>query len=117
MYSNQDNSYHSHYSEENIYQLAFKYKNQIFDHDGSSESFVVFVSNDNLHVPLWKQRVSPNPDQPVLWDYHVIFLIRSESELTVIDLDSTMGYRVPFETYVKETFRPEFPLTNKDYKQ
>eukprot|EP01032_Pedospumella_encystans_P011195 gene11195-13033_t len=71
MYSEEDHSYHSHYSEENIYKLAYKYSNQTFE----------------------------------------------DGEAHVIDLDSTLGYRVPFAKYMKDTFHPDAPLANRDHDQ
>ncbi len=117
MYSEEDHSYHSHYSEENIYKLAYKYSNQTFEFK-ECDSFVVFISNENKHVPMWKQRLSSNEKEPVLWDYHVIYVIPNEDgEAHVIDLDSTLGYRVPFAKYMKETFHPDAPLANRDHDQ
>lgn len=118
MYSDEDHSYHSHYSEENIYKLAFKYKNQFFDHEDSpNNSFVVFISNEDRHVPLWKQKVGMIEGQPVVWDYHVIFLIRNDEGLSVIDLDSSIGYRVPFDTYVQQTLRPDLQQKDESKQQ
>ncbi len=116
MYFEGDHSYHAHYSEENVYKLAFTYKNGKFDYDNGSEAFVVFISNLTKHVPMWHQRIGPDDELPIMWDYHVIYVLFTDGEANVIDLDSKLGYRVPFEKYMKETFRPESPWTNKDYK-
>lgn len=58
------------HSEENVYQLcktlaATKQANL-------QDLFVVFISNGNKKVPIWHQRSSRNPLQPVVWDYHVL---------------------------------------------
>lgn len=111
-----DEAYHAHYCEENVYKLAYKYKNLICEGE-EYDSYVVFISNDAKQTPLWEQNLAPAPGQPVVWDYHVVFMIRSEEGVSVIDLDTTLGYRVPFEEYMKKTFRPDVPLTNEEQIQ
>ncbi len=46
--------------------------------------------------------------QPVGWDYHVISVVRqTENEpWQVFDLDTVLGFPVPMETYLKESFAP-----------
>lgn len=111
-----EEAYHSHYCEENIYKLAFKYKN-LYAEAEDYDSYVVFISNDERAVPLWEQKTAPAFGRETLWDYHVIFVIRSAEGTTVIDLDSNLGYRVPFEEYVKKTFKPDMPMSEKKHEQ
>ena len=116
MHTTHDEAYHSHYCEENIYKLAFKYKN-LYVEGEDYDSYVVFISNDSKQTPLWDQKLAPVEGQPILWDYHVVFVIRSEEGASVIDLDTNLGYRVPFNEYVQKTFRPDVPLSDPKLAQ
>ncbi|KAJ8395294.1 hypothetical protein AAFF_G00034960 [Aldrovandia affinis] len=103
--SRQECIYTSCYCEENIWKLCehVKIQNQgTFDH-----IYAVFISNERRMVPIWRQK-SSRGDQPVIWDYHVILLHKSQSEQSFIyDLDTVLPFPCPFDVYVKEALQSE----------
>ncbi|XP_078073287.1 protein N-terminal glutamine amidohydrolase isoform X2 [Mustelus asterias] len=65
-----------------------------------------FITRPN-RVPIWSQQ-SGSDNQPVIWDYHVILLHDCGGEYCeVYDLDTTLPFPCPFDTYVREAFRSE----------
>uniref|UniRef100_A0A3Q3XIG4 Protein N-terminal glutamine amidohydrolase n=1 Tax=Mola mola TaxID=94237 RepID=A0A3Q3XIG4_MOLML len=71
------------------------------------ELLVVFISNENRTVPLWKQR-SAHGDQPVIWDYHVILLqVGVQSEPLVYDLDSELSFPCRLQLYAHQALRSD----------
>uniref|UniRef100_A0A3Q1FJZ7 Protein N-terminal glutamine amidohydrolase n=1 Tax=Acanthochromis polyacanthus TaxID=80966 RepID=A0A3Q1FJZ7_9TELE len=69
--------------------------------------FVVFISNDNRMVPLWKQK-SGHGDQPVIWDYHVVLLqAELQSEALIYDLDTELPFPCSLKLYSAEAFRSD----------
>nr|XP_057903029.1 protein N-terminal glutamine amidohydrolase-like isoform X1 [Doryrhamphus excisus] len=97
--------YTSCYCEENVWKLC-----ELIGKEGSApleEIFVVFISNDNRTIPLWKQKCACG-DQPVVWDYHVLLLhICGGSGSVVYDLDSTMPFPCSLELYAKHALRTD----------
>jgi len=101
-------TYTSCYCEENVWHLC---KQQV----ESDSAFVVFISNANMTVRLWKQNQASG-DSFVQWDYHVIFVKRCQAlgadpevqapPFRVFDLDSQEPLGVAFCNYAKATFRP-----------
>nr|CAD7264136.1 unnamed protein product [Timema shepardi] len=71
---------------------------------------IVFVSNDQRTVPLWRQKASTEEDKPVIWDYHVLFLYNPDDRCLVYDLDSDLPFPTHFHKYVTETFRTDHIL-------
>lgn len=90
--------YQPFYCEENVWHLA---QDPAY---ADRERVVAFVTNPRRAVPLWCQRAAPAPDQPVLWDYHVVLFTRGDA-WRVLDLDTTIGFDVPFAEYFAATFR------------
>jgi protein N-terminal glutamine amidohydrolase len=84
------------YCEENIWQLAQERAN------GSA----VFVSNAQRQVACFSQKRAHQPDEPMVWDYHVVWLEEGASGVTVWDFDSTLGLVTPAQVYLAKTFRP-----------
>ncbi|XP_053190494.1 protein N-terminal glutamine amidohydrolase [Scomber japonicus] len=69
--------------------------------------FVVFISNENRTVPLWKQK-SGHGDQPVIWDYHVVLLQADGPENSLIyDLDSVMSFPCNLKLYAAHALRSD----------
>ncbi|KAI1901923.1 hypothetical protein AGOR_G00039420 [Albula goreensis] len=97
--------YTSCYCEENIWKLCEHVKTQ---NQGTLDLiYAVFISNERRMIPIWRQK-SSNGDQPVIWDYHVILLHKSQSEQCYIyDLDTVLPFPCPFDVYVKEAFQSE----------
>lgn len=108
--------YASHYCEENIYRLALKYCTEVAHN--AHNAYVIFVSNALKQVPIWNQRLADSPDEPVVWDYHVIFYVRDQDggARYIVDFDSVLGLATNFLKYAKYSFRPEFIMDNS-YKQ
>ena len=111
-----DLDYASHYCEENIYRLALKYCAEVAHN--AHNAFVIFVSNKLKQVPIWNQQLADSPDEPVVWDYHVILYVREEDggARYIVDFDSVLGLATTFLKYAKHSFRPECILDNR-YKQ
>lgn len=106
--------YASCYCEENVYKLCEHVKN--ISLSDLKNCHAVFISNRKKVVPLWHQKAGPDSDNPVLWDYHVIFIHHPGSDLPtlVYDLDTTLPFPSQFPTYVAKTFRTESEI-NPDY--
>ncbi|XP_020369002.1 protein N-terminal glutamine amidohydrolase isoform X1 [Rhincodon typus] len=101
----EDCVYTSCYCEENIWKLCEYIRNR--RQYPLEEWYTVFISNDQKMVPIWSQQ-SGSGDQPVIWDYHVILLHDCGGQhCEVYDLDTTLPFPCPFDTYVKEAFRSE----------
>ncbi|KAJ3935229.1 MAG: N-terminal glutamine amidase-domain-containing protein [Lentinula lateritia] len=81
----QDAAYTSHWCEENVYLLI-----QSFSRDSSlSEDwdvFAVFISNHSKTVALWNQKLSEELGCPVIWDYHVVAVLRSRNISTSVQI-------------------------------
>ncbi|XP_076891109.1 protein N-terminal glutamine amidohydrolase-like [Bidens hawaiensis] len=99
------------YCEENVYLLCKK-----LCADGVadvSDLFVVFISNEHKHIPLWHQKASHRADGIILWDYHVICIQKrkeGKSMDLVWDLDATLPFPSTLASYVSESIRPSFEL-------
>ncbi|XP_024980722.1 protein N-terminal glutamine amidohydrolase isoform X2 [Cynara cardunculus var. scolymus] len=99
------------YCEENVYLLCKK-----LCADGVadvSDLFVVFISNENKHIPLWHQKASHRADGIIIWDYHVICIQRRKEGKAVDlvwDLDSSLPFPSTLPSYVSESIRPSFEL-------
>lgn len=83
------------YCEENIWHLASSRSDR--------ESLVVFLSNARFQIPLWMQRASQDPSQPVVWDYHVILLEKKDDAYQVWDLDSSLPCPTDVTHYVEQS--------------
>lgn len=65
---------------------------------------VLFVSNPGRSVALWQQRAAPAPEEPVVWDYHVILAVDTERGTRIFDLDCTLGLDLDAREYLRATF-------------
>uniref|UniRef100_UPI003AAAD72D protein N-terminal glutamine amidohydrolase-like n=1 Tax=Centroberyx gerrardi TaxID=166262 RepID=UPI003AAAD72D len=70
------------------------------------EVFVVFISNENRTVPLWKQKAG-HGDQPVIWDYHVVLLQVRQAVSLVYDLDSLLPFPCSLQLYSAQALRSD----------
>ncbi len=61
---------------------------------------VVFVSNPGRSCALWTQRAAPKPDEPVVWDYHVVLRVGDE----IRDPDCRAGGRLPASVWLDVSF-------------
>ena len=94
MVSREKQKYTSCYCEENVWHLC----NDRIGDDGKA----IFISNDNRQCPMWHQRAAAD-GEPVIWDYHVIYLSRVEKEWMILDLDSTLELLTTHESLFYET--------------
>jgi len=90
--------YASQYCEENIARLLER-------PEPAGPREVVFISNLAQSCPVWAQRAAPAPDDPVVWDYHVVLLVDS-ARPEIWDLDSTL----PLPCAALEYLAAAFPL-------
>mmetsp|Transcript_28525 Transcript_28525/g.47903 ORF Transcript_28525/g.47903 Transcript_28525/m.47903 type:complete len:249 (-) Transcript_28525:288-1034(-) len=113
--------YKSHYCEENIYKLAEKFCNS---HDGY-EGHAIFISSESKCTPIWQQKLSASSEEPVFWDYHVIFCIshasdtnnsQKSAERYIVDFDTKLGYPLHIREYLQKSFQPGISL-NRPYRQ
>ncbi|KZT74009.1 hypothetical protein DAEQUDRAFT_661282 [Daedalea quercina L-15889] len=74
-----DSIYTSCYCEENIYILAQAFASKAeADADWPWQVFAVFISNHGKTVALWSQKAR---EDVVVWDYHVILVLRSRDHM------------------------------------
>lgn len=74
---------------------------------------MTLLSNAKRLCALWNQRAGMAPEEPVLWDYHVIMLLKT-SGWHVYDLDSLLPAPTPFTQYLNGTFRQN--LSQEEYR-
>ncbi|KAM9737365.1 protein N-terminal glutamine amidohydrolase [Menidia menidia] len=97
--------YTSCYCEENVWKLCEYVRAERTA--PLEQLFVVFISNDNRMVPLWKQK-SGRGGQPVIWDYHVILIqIDPQSDSLVYDLDSELSFPCSLQLYATQALRSD----------
>ncbi|XP_020516385.3 protein N-terminal glutamine amidohydrolase [Labrus bergylta] len=103
--SREDCVYTSCYCEENVWKLCEYVR---MERTGPlEEMFVVFISNENRMVPLWKQK-SGHGDQPVIWDYHVILLqVCPQFNSLIYDLDSQLSFPCSLNLYASHALRSD----------
>lgn len=97
--------YTPYYCEENIYLLVESFLNDQSISD-NWETYAVFLSNHTKTVALWNQKVSRDPDYPVVWDYHCILLLKSkvntpshgdDESSWIFDYDSRLAMPCPLK--------------------
>lgn len=86
--------YQPFYCEENVWWLV---------RETEGRCWAVFITNAARRVILWQQRLAP-PEEPVLWDYHVVMLEEADGRKWVRDLDTRLPSRCPAHVYLDETF-------------
>ncbi|TDL27583.1 hypothetical protein BD410DRAFT_713906 [Rickenella mellea] len=123
-----DRAYTANYCEENIYLLAQSFSNENAVRE-QWDIYVVFISNETKTVALWRHKYD---DSVVVWDYHVILILKPKveapvsnddaggSEVPVVrsdveverivwvyDFDSQLGMPCQWEAYIAQTFLPD----------
>ncbi|KAM8767536.1 protein N-terminal glutamine amidohydrolase [Acanthopagrus schlegelii] len=97
--------YTSCYCEENVWKLCEFVRTE--RSAPLEELFVVFISNENRMVPLWKQK-SGRGDQPVIWDYHVVLLqVGVQLEPLIYDLDSELSFPCSLQLYAARALQSD----------
>ncbi|KAH9842532.1 N-terminal glutamine amidase-domain-containing protein [Rhodofomes roseus] len=82
-----DSIYTSCYCEENVYLLAQAFASTAgADADWPWQASVVFISNHGKTVALWSQKAR---EDVVVWDYHVILVLRSREHMQSSEQDPT----------------------------
>ncbi len=94
--------YQPYYCEENIWHLC--------QHEQFKDSFIIFVASTGDSFPMLNQRVMSDPSIPILWDYHVVLLLLSESS-QILDFDTILPFGVPVDTYFRHSFLDNRLLT------
>ncbi len=92
-------AYTANYCEENVWHLAGAPALE------PGVRRVIVVASLGRVVPVWCQRLAPAPDEPVLWDYHVILAV-SGPRRWIYDLDTTLPLPCPMNAYLEQTFAP-----------
>ena len=74
------------------------------------------MSNKKQVVPLWRQKAGKDEEKLVIWDYHVLLILRmaADDRCLVYDLDSDLPFPTYFHKYVTETFRTD-AILNPEY--
>lgn len=83
---------------------------------------VVFVTNAQRSVAVFAQRAGRGPRAGIVWDYHVVLVVRGAGEAEVWDLDCVHGAPLPgrvwldasFVTTVPEELQPRFRVVPAD---
>ena len=102
-----DQTYTSCYCEENVWKLCEKIQNTMGLNGllREEKAFAVFISNDNRTIPLWHQSSGDETKEGlVIWDYHVILVIKENPKSMVFDLDTRLPYPSSFNEYSRHTF-------------
>ncbi|KAJ7738529.1 N-terminal glutamine amidase-domain-containing protein [Mycena maculata] len=90
--------YTAFYCEENVYLLCEALSMY-------EEVAAVIVSNRTKTVALWNQKLSRDT-QPVIWDYHVVLLLRSgDHQYWIYDFDTRLPFPCLLKDYLQHTFQ------------
>lgn len=104
--------YWPYYCEENVWHLCGEAE------FAEREPHALFITNPARRVAMWGQRLAEDPDLPLAWDYHVVFVARGPasegSPWRVWDLDGAGDLITPAIPWLHASFRgqgvvpPEF---------
>ena len=113
----QDCAYAAFYCEENVFHLLAR------DDLAPGDRYAVFISNPHRSCALWGQQQA-QPKEPVVWDYHVVALVKDSLQARIYDLDARFGFPVPAADYLDGAFplgdqiplefRPRFRVVSAD---
>jgi len=109
-------TYTSCFCEENVYMLCKTLSQVGFAAADASDLFVVFISNGNQQIPIWRQKNSKDATGLCIWDYHVICIqrdLKREEAAQVWDLDTTLPCPVMLDVYATEALRPWVALRSE----
>jgi hypothetical protein len=85
------------YCEENIWLLAQDPR------CGTGERLVALITGAAGHVAMWHQKPAEAPGEPLLWDYHVVLLVR-DTAWRVWDFECDLGMPVAAGTWLAACF-------------
>lgn len=100
LFEKQECEYTSCYCEENVWKLCdriIKRNDKILQ----GQCYVLFISSENEQVPMWYQG---KQKKMVIWDYHVIFLRKTNDAVQVYDLDTRLNFPVNLDQYILASF-------------
>lgn len=90
--------YQPYWCEENVWQLLGEARLE------GRDAHAVVVSNPTGSVAMWGQRAALVPGTPVVWDYHVLVIVRGDDEWEAWDHDHTGGRRTRLATWLAASF-------------
>lgn len=93
-----DPPYQPFYCEENIWWLAQDPR------CGDGERLVALITGADDHVAMWHQKPADGPGEPLLWDYHVVLLVRTGDTWQVWDFECDLGMPKPAEPWITACF-------------
>lgn len=94
--------YHSRYCEENIWWLCQRPE--------FAGSHVIVIAAQAECFPILCQCAADSPDEPLLWDYHVVLLWPTAKGSFLIDFDTTLPFCTPLSEYFQHSFLDEDDL-------
>jgi hypothetical protein len=97
--------YQSHYCEENIWYLC---QQPEFQH-----SDVIVIASKGKFFPILCQRAADVPEEPTLWDYHVVLLWHTQDARYILDFDTTLPFCTLAEDYCRQAFLDDACLKSK----
>jgi hypothetical protein len=86
------------FCEENVWRLCAR------DDLDIDFRWVLFITNPSKTCAFWRQRAAEDPDQPIVWDYHVVAIAAGDDGPVVWDLDCTFGVSLAFDVWVRVSF-------------
>lgn len=87
------------YCEENVWQLC------AHPRWAAAERRVLCISNSERRVAMWGQRTAQHPHVPIVWDYHVVLLLRDPGRrFDVWDLDAQYPGPRSAERWLRTSF-------------
>lgn len=106
--------YCSHFCEENVWHLCSRFiASQGKEGEAKCEKetvngYAIFITSTSKATPICNQRAASTRTEPVLWDYHVIFLLKKHGYNSLIfDLDTTMDFPTDASEYCRSSFKME----------
>lgn len=104
------NEYTPYYCEENIYLICKKFEEFVqVTETKNMEAYAVILTNPTKTIFHQYQRLGHKKhNYIVIWDYHVIFLIKEKAEektsqTFVYDFDTILDYPCPFTEYFEKS--------------
>jgi protein N-terminal glutamine amidohydrolase len=117
--SKEDFPYQPYYCEENVWWVCRQHPAAVAD------KAVLWMSNQQRRCPIWEQLASPSAEDSVVWDYHVVALVRHLGIWQVYDLDSRLAFPTslahyltasfPFNAVILPEWRPVFKWVSADF--
>jgi hypothetical protein len=109
-YNKKDYHYTALFCEENIWQLIQSLSTINSTLNQHSTQYIktdnlwtLMISNPKQQVILFNQQANP-PNQPIIWDYHVILLAKIKTQFFIFDFDTRLPFCCPLHYYIDHTF-------------